>query len=98
MKFVTVMDMWLLLCNIGLLGCLLYVVRQLVRVVKEFQAFKNMEIIDKELKSIIAYVENERDNAVTVSENELKVDFYDDLIYTLEKRRNKNIILGTTPK
>ena len=92
------MDMWLLLCNIGLLGCLLYTVRQLVRVVKEFQAFKNMEIIDKELKSIINHVENERNNAITGSQNEIAVDFYDDLIYTLEKRRNKNIILGTTPK
>jgi len=75
MKFVTVMDMWLLLCNIGLLGCLLYVVRQLVRVVKEFQAFKNMEIIDKELKSIIAHVENERNNAITGSQNELQLIF-----------------------
>jgi hypothetical protein len=90
--------MWLLICNIGLLGCLIYVVRQLIKVIKEFQEFKNMEIIDKELKSIIRYVETERDNAVTASDNEMKIDFYDDLIYTLEKRRNKNIILGTTPK
>ena len=95
MKFVTVMDMWLLICNIGLLGCLIYVVRNMVILFKEFQMFKNMEIIDKELKSIIAIIKEERDNnAAQIAED---LGFYDDLIERLEKRRNKNIISGCTP-
>jgi hypothetical protein len=98
MNFFIAMDMWLLLVNIGLLISLIYVVRNMVRLFQEVQTFKNMEIIDKELKTIIAYVENERNNALATDNNEIKLDFYDDLIYTLEKRRNKNIILGSTPK
>ena len=95
MKFVTVMDMWLLICNIGLLGCLIYVVRNMVILFKEFQMFKNMEIIDKELKSIIAIIKEERDNnAAQIAED---LGFYDDLIERLEKRRTKNIISGVTP-
>ena len=53
MKFVTVMDMWLLLVNIGLLGCLIYVVRQMITLAKEFQAWKHAEVIDKEMKFVI---------------------------------------------
>jgi len=98
MNFFIAMDMWLLLVNIGLLISLIYVVRNMVRLFQEVQTFKNMEIIDKELKTIIAYVGNERNNALATDNNEIKLDFYDDLIYTLEKRRNKNIILGSTPK
>ena len=98
MNFFIAMDMWLLLVNIGLLISLIYIVRNMVRLFQEVQTFKNMEIIDKELKTIIAYVGNERNNALATDNNEIKLDFYDDLIYTLEKRRNKNIILGSTPK
>ena len=94
MKFVTVMDMWLLICNIGLLGCLIYVVRQLIKLAKEFQNFKNMDLIDKEIKSIIAIVKEERD-----ANNQLDdFGFYDDLIERLEKRRTVNIIEGTKVK
>ena len=95
MKFVTVMDMWLLIVNIGVVGCLIYVVRQSVTLMKEFQMFRHMEVIDKELKSVIAIVKEERDNnAAQISED---LGFYDDLIERLEKRRNKNIISGCTP-
>jgi hypothetical protein len=95
MKFVTVMDMWLLIVNIGLVGCLIYVVRQMTVLFKEFQGFKNMEIIDKELKSIISIVKEERDNNTALAVDDL--GFYDDLIERLEQRRSKNIIAGTTP-
>jgi hypothetical protein len=88
------MDMWLLICNIGLLGCLIYVVRQLIKLAKEFQNFKNMDLIDKEIKSIIAIVKEERD-----ANNQLDdFGFYDDLIERLEKRRTVNIIEGTKVK
>jgi hypothetical protein len=95
MKFVTVMDMWLLIVNIGLLGCLIYVVRNMVTLFQEFKAFRNMELIDKELKTIIAIVKQERDATSTVDDD---TGFYDDLIDILEKRRTANIIEGTKPK
>jgi hypothetical protein len=94
MKFVTVMDMWLLICNIGLLGCLIYVVRQLILLIKDFQRFKNMELIDKELKSIIIIIKEERDATSQIDD----LGFYDDLIARLEKRRTANIIEGTAVK
>lgn len=87
--------MWLLVVNIGLLGCLIYVVRQMIVLFKEFQNFKNMEIIDKELKSVIRIVKDERDNNSVQLADDL--GFYDDLIDRLEKRRTKNIISGCTP-
>lgn len=94
MKFVTVMDMWLLICNIGLLVCLIYVVRQLIALAKDFQRFKNMDLIDKELKTVILIVKEERD-----ANNQIEdFGFYDDLIDRLEKRRTANIIEGTKVK
>ena len=94
MKFVTVMDMWLLLVNIGLLGCLIYVVRNMVKLFKEFQSFRNMELVDKELKSIIVIVKEERDANSQIDD----FGFYDDLIDRLERRRTANIIEGTRVK
>lgn len=94
MKFVTVMDMWLLIVNIGLLASLIYVVRNMVRLFKEFQLYKNMDIIDKELKSIIVIIKEERDGRSQAVDD---LGFYDDLIERLEKRRTKNIISGCTP-
>ena len=88
------MDMWLLICNIGLLGCLIYVVRQLISLAKAFQNFKNMELIDKEIKTIIQIVKDERDVNNQIDD----LGFYDDLIARLEKRRTANIIDGTGVK
>jgi len=96
MKFITVMDMWLLLINIGMLGCLIYVVRNMVRLMKEFYAFRNMELIDKELRTVLSIIRQERDNNTLQIAEEL--GFYDDLIDRIEERRTSNIIEGTTPK
>jgi len=35
MKFVTVMDMWLLIINLGLLGCITYFGRRLIKAVEK---------------------------------------------------------------
>ena len=95
MKFVTVMDMWLLLVNIGLLGCLIYVVRQMVALAKEFQAWKYAEVVDKEMKFVVQLIKDERaniDSSLTQADIDIKTDFCDDIINQIEKRRTKNII------
>ncbi len=101
MKFVTVMDMWLLICNIGLLGCLIYVVRQMVALAKEFQAWKYAEVIDKEMKYVVQLIKEERDNLIssmTNAEIDIKTEFCDDIINQIERRRTKNIIAATQVK
>ena len=101
MKFVTVMDMWLLICNIGLLGCLIYVVRQMIVLMKEFQAWKHAEVIDKEMKYVIQLIKDERDNltgSMTTADIDIKTEFCDDIIAQIERRRTKNIIAAAQVK
>ena len=101
MKFVTVMDMWLLLVNIGLLGCLIYVVRQMITLAKEFQAWKYSEVIDKEMKYVVQLIKDERDNlksSMTNAEIDIKTEFCDDIINQIERRRTKNIIAAAQVK
>ena len=101
MKFVTVMDMWLLICNIGLLGCLIYVVRQMIVLMKEFQAWKHAEVIDKEMKYVIQLINDERDNltgSMTTADIDIKTEFCDDIISQIERRRTKNIIAAAQVK
>ena len=101
MKFVTVMDMWLLICNIGLLGCLIYVVRQMIALAKEFQAWKHAEVIDKEMKYVVQLIKDERDNlesSMTSADIDIKTEFCDDIIAQIERRRTKNIIAATQVK
>lgn len=101
MKFVTVMDMWLLICNIGLLGCLIYVVRQLITLAKEFQSWKYSEVVDKEMKYVVQLIKDERDNltsSMTNAEIDIKTEFCDDIINQIERRRTKNIIAAAQVK
>jgi hypothetical protein len=101
MKFVTVMDMWLLICNIGLLGCLIYVVRQMIALAKEFQAWKYAEVIDKEMKYVIQLIKDERDNiesSMTAADIDIKTEFCDDIIGQIERRRTKNLIAAAQVK
>ena len=101
MKFVTVMDMWLLICNIGLLGCLIYVVRQMINLAKEFQALKYAEVVDKEMKYVVQLIKDERDNisnSMSDSGIDIKTEFCDDIINQIENRRTKNIIAATQSK
>jgi hypothetical protein len=53
-----------------------------------------MELVDKELKSIIVIVKEERDANSQIDD----FGFYDDLIDRLERRRTANIIEGTRVK
>lgn len=90
------MDILLLLVNIGLLACLIYVVRNMIKLFQELTAFKNMEIVDKELKYIITIIKEERDtNRVQIAE---ELGFYDDLIHRVEQRRTANLIEATKVK
>jgi len=101
MKFVTVMDMWLLICNIGLLGCLIYVVRQLIALAKEFQAWKYSEVVDKEMKYVVQLIKDERDNikgSMSDADIDIKIEFCDDIIAQIERRRTKNIIAAAQAK
>lgn len=101
MKFVTVMDMWLLICNIGLLGCLIYVVRQLINLAREFQAWKYSEVVDKEMKYVVQLIKDERYNlksSMTNAEIDIKTEFCDDIINQIERRRTKNIIAAAQVK
>jgi hypothetical protein len=101
MKFVSVMDMWLLLVNIGLLGCLIYVVRQMITLAKEFQAWKHAEVVDKEMKYVVQLIKDERDNidsSLSQADIDIKTDFCDDIINQIERRRTKNIIAATQTK
>jgi hypothetical protein len=63
MKFVTVMDMWLLIMNGILLGCILYYGRKLLALVARFTNRQDKIIIQtaimKERKRIITAVEYE---------------------------------------
>ena len=95
------MDMWLLLVNIGLLGCLIYVVRQMITLAKEFQAWKHAEVIDKEMKFVIQLIKDERDNlngSMTTADIDIKTEFCDDIIAQIERRRTKNIIAAAQSK
>ena len=101
MKFVTVMYMWLLICNIGLLGCLVYVVRQMIALMKEFQAWKYSEVVDKEMKYVVQLIKDERDNlkgSMTTADIDIKIEFCDDIIAQIERRRTKNIIAAAQVK
>lgn len=101
MKFVTVMDMWLLLVNIGLLCCLIYVVRQMISLAKEFQSLKYAEVVDKELKFVVQLIRDEKaniDSSLSQADIDLKIDFCDDIISQIEKRRTKNIIAAAQVK
>ena len=95
------MDMWLLICNIGLLGCLIYVVRQLIALAKEFQTWKYSEVVDKEMKYVIQLINDERNNlesSMTTADIDIKMEFCDDIINQIENRRTKNIIAATQSK
>ena len=98
MKFVTVMDMWLLIMNIGMLAALIYVIKQLLRLFQEFHTFRQAELIDKELKFVIQLIKEVKQDIDTLGDDSFKSEFLDDLIYKVEARRTKNIITGTTPK
>jgi hypothetical protein len=93
--------MWLLICNIGLLGCLVYVVRQMIALMKEFQAWKYSEVVDKEMKYVVQLIKDERDivkGAMSDADIDIKFEFCDDIIDQIERRRTKNIIAAAQVK
>jgi hypothetical protein len=59
MKFVTVMDMWLLIMNGILLGAILYYGRKLLTLVAKASARQDENSAEVERKRIIKLIENE---------------------------------------
>lgn len=68
---------------------------------KEFQAWKHAEVIDKEMKYVIQLIKDERDNltgSMTTADIDIKTEFCDDIISQIERRRTKNIIAAAQVK
>lgn len=61
MKFVTVMDMWLLIINLILLGCIAYYGRRLIKLIARIVTRLDMSDVEKERQAIIEIIKHERD-------------------------------------
>jgi hypothetical protein len=61
MKFVTVMDMWLLIINIGLLGVIIYFGRTVLKTLARIATVSERGNDSPERTRIIKIIQNERD-------------------------------------
>jgi len=61
MKFVTVMDMWLLIVNIILLGLIGYYGRRLIKMISRIVSRIDQDQIEKERRAIVSMIREERD-------------------------------------
>ena len=95
MKFVTVMDMWLLIINLGLMGSILYYGRRLVTLIARATNQNDRVLIKAEREWFISLLKEERDN-LNVSDIdgnrpfENEVDVLSDLIEKVEYRLKKS--------
>ena len=95
MKFVTVMDMWLLIINLGLMGSILYYGRKLVTLIARATNQNDRVLIKAEREWVISLLKEERDN-LNVSDIdgnrpfENEVDVLSDLIEKVEYRLKKS--------
>lgn len=95
MKFVTVMDMWLLIINLGLMGSILYYGRKLVTLIARATNQNDRVLIKAEREWFISLLKEERDN-LNVSDIdgnrpfENEVDVLSDLIEKVEYRLKKS--------
>ena len=95
MKFVTVMDMWLLIINLGLMGSIMYYGRKLVTLIARATNQNDRLLVEKERAWVIAMLKEERDslNVVDLDGNrpfENEVDILNDIIEKIEYRAKKN--------
>lgn len=67
MKFVTVMDMWLLIINLALLGCIAYYGRRLIKLIARVVTKLDKSDIERERQAIIEIVKQERDMQMHVT-------------------------------
>ena len=95
MKFITVMDMWLLIINLGLMGSILYYGRRLVTLIARATNQNDRVLIKAEREWFISLLKEERDN-LNVSDIdgnrpfENEVDVLSDLIEKVEYRLKKS--------
>ena len=95
MKLVTVMDMWLLIINLGLMGSILYYGRKLVTLIARATNQNDRVLIKAEREWFISLLKEERDN-LNVSDIdgnrpfENEVDVLSDLIEKVEYRLKKS--------
>ena len=95
MKFVTVMDMWLLIINLGLMGSIMYYGRRLVTLIARATNQNDRTLIKAEREWFISLLKEERDN-LNVSDIdgnrpfENEVDILSDLIEKVEYRLKKS--------
>jgi hypothetical protein len=88
MKFVTVMDMWLLIINLVLLGFLFYGGRRLMKILGKVSQRLDTQDIEKERASIIKIIDNELDihtQASSMAGN----GHNDDVVFVLEEIKSK---------
>jgi hypothetical protein len=95
MKFVTVMDMWLLIINLGLMGSILYYGRKLVNLIARATNQNDRVLIKRERDWFIAMLKEERDslNVIDLDGNrpfENEVDMLNDLIEKVNDRLKKS--------
>ena len=96
MKFVTVMDMWLLIINLGLMGSILYYGRRLVNMIGRTTNQNDRLLVEKERDWFIKILKEERDNLNMVDIDgarpfEDEVDILNDLIEKVESRARKSV-------
>lgn len=95
MKFVTVMDMWLLIINLGLMGAILYYGRRLVKLIARVTNNMDASAVEKERVWIINMLTEERDNLLhmqsveNVNNYDDEIGMLDDLIEKVRKRGKK---------
>ena len=96
MKFVTVMDMWLLLCNLGLLGMLAYYGKRLLKLVARATRDSEDLAARHERDWFVSTLQQEIDNLTHLGEmsnagSEFldQINAYKDLIAKINERSNR---------
>ena len=63
MKFVTVMDMWILIINLGLLGCIVYFGRKLIKAVEK-SVNRDSDAVREERDWIVKSLVKEKESVI----------------------------------
>ena len=83
MKFVTVMDMWLLIINIGLMGFIIYFGRNLLKTMTRLMHVGEQKENNAERQRCIKVIETELDHYKVIKNMHLDAEA-DQVVHTLE--------------
>jgi hypothetical protein len=83
MKFVTVMDMWLLIINIGLMGFIIYFGRNLLKTITRLMHVGEQRENNSERQRCIKLIETELEHYKVISGMRLDAEA-DQVVHTLE--------------